>query len=573
MNPVVKAQLKAFERANPGSGLNDSSLFEVFSIFAVCNGILTDNVNPFLVHLSGDEFGLDGVAVMIQGELCRNSDDVATALSVGKNHEVEFRLFQSKGSEKTEYGDIAKFFDSAYSFFTNSFVDPSVQLSDLIAAKDKVYESALRRNPMLRLWYVTTGSSDASKVVKQLIDTNVSRFRDLNLFDEVDISVIGAKELQEGFRSATNSISGTIEIKNAITLPPHSAVQEAFLGFVDASDLVKLATVPNSDGQSRRVNRAVFFDNVRDFDPKSEINASILQELKSGDQASFIFKNNGVTVVAQEISRKSDSFRLEDFQIVNGCQTTNILYAAGEKASKVQVPFRLIGSNNPEFVSSIILGTNKQNEVKDDQFWALKPFMKNLEEYCREQDERHRIFIERRENQYRNEQVERTRICKPRDLVKSVAAMYLFQPHRAARDYRGVILEFDKKIFQENHSVVPYHAAALSSYWVDYLIRNRKAPNEWGIFKYYFLMYLGFLATSQTNVFAMKKSQIDECCKKVVSVVSDQENVTNHFKQVATILNRMISKNALKDREKIRDYIRTESAVKEFERQIARKSL
>jgi hypothetical protein len=151
--------------------------------------------------------------------------------------------------------------------------------------------------------------------------------------------------------------------------------------------------------------------------------------------------------------------------------------------------------------------------------------------------------------------------------------MYLFQPHRAARDYRGVILEFDKKIFQENHSVVPYHAAALSSYWVDYLIRNRKAPNEWGIFKYYFLMYLGFLATSQTNVFAMKKSQIDECCKKVVSVVSDQENVTNHFKQVATILNRMISKNALKDREKIRDYIRTESAVKEFERQIARKSL
>jgi hypothetical protein len=271
MNPVVKAQLKAFERANPGSGLNEPSLFEVFSIFAVCNGILTDNVNPFLVHLSGDEFGLDGVAVMIQGELCRNSDDVATALSVGKNHEVEFRLFQSKGSEKTEYGDIAKFFDSAYAFFTNSFVDPSVQLSDLIAAKDKVYESALRRNPILRLWYVTTGSSEASKVVKQLIDTNVSRFRDLNLFDEVDISVIGAKELQEGFRSATNSISGTIEIKNAITLPPHPAVQEAFLGFVDASDLVKLATVPNSDGQSRRVNRAVFFDNVRDFDPNRRL--------------------------------------------------------------------------------------------------------------------------------------------------------------------------------------------------------------------------------------------------------------------------------------------------------------
>jgi hypothetical protein len=94
---------------------------------------------------------------------------------------------------------------------------------------------------------------------------------------------------------------------------------------------------------------------------------------------SFIFKNNGVTVVAKEVNRKGDKFQLEDYQIVNGCQTYNILFQAGEGLENVNVPIRLIVSNDPEFVSTIIIGTNRQNEVKDDQFWALKPFMKDLE--------------------------------------------------------------------------------------------------------------------------------------------------------------------------------------------------
>jgi hypothetical protein len=116
VNPVVKAQLTAFERANPAHDLSEDALFEVFSIYAVCNGIITDNIDPFSARLNGDEFGLDGVAVMVQGELCRNSDDVNGVLEVGKGHSVEFNLFQSKRSEKSDYGDLSKFFDGAYGF-------------------------------------------------------------------------------------------------------------------------------------------------------------------------------------------------------------------------------------------------------------------------------------------------------------------------------------------------------------------------------------------------------------------------------------------------------------------------
>lgn len=178
MNPVVKAQLKAFEKSNPNTGLTENELFEVFSIFAITNGILTDNIDPFAAHLKGDEFGLDGVAIVIQGELCCTSDEVNGALATGKNHLVEFNLFQSKTSEKADYGDLSRFFDGAHGFFSGDFVDPTEQLIDLMDAKSAVYEAALKKNPRLRLFYITTGSGEKSKHISQLIESNVTRFLD-----------------------------------------------------------------------------------------------------------------------------------------------------------------------------------------------------------------------------------------------------------------------------------------------------------------------------------------------------------------------------------------------------------
>jgi hypothetical protein len=551
MNPVVNAQMKAFEKTNPEAKLKDYELFEVFSIFSICNGILTNNVDPFAIHLKGDEFGLDGVAIIVQGDLCRNSDDVDSVLAIGKSHDVEFNLFQSKTSEKLDYGDL--------------FIDPTEQLADLIAAKDTLYSSALKRNPALRLFFATTGTAELSRQIDQLVQLNKTRFQELNIFNDIDIQVLGAKDLQAGYRSATNSIKGTIEISKPITLPEHASVQQAFLGFVNAEQLVQLATVPTGDGLERRMNRAVFFDNVRDFDEKSKINASILEELKKGGQESFIFKNNGVTVVAKEINRKGDSFNLEDFQIVNGCQTSNILFSAGVDVVGVNVPFRLIGSNDPDFISSIIIGTNKQNEIRDDQFWALLPFMKNLEEYCREQEEDQRIFVERRENQYRDDSIERKRICKPRDLVKSIAAMFLFQPHRAARDYRGVAKEFADKIFQEQHSVIPYHAAAFAIYKLDFAVRNAKVSAAHGIYKYYVLSAFGHQFSQGKSIFSQTKRDQEKIGRAIIDVLQDETKLVAGFKKVAHVLDELIQKQGITEREKIRDYIRGDGVCKVFD--------
>jgi AIPR protein len=565
MNPVVKAQMAAFSKANEACvDLKEHEIFEVYSIFSVCNGKLSNNLDPFSVHLKGNEFGIDGLGILVDGQLCIDSDEVDAALLQGKSHDVELILLQAKSSENLDFGEMSKFFEATILFFQNKFPTPTEQTEELQSAKDRVYSADLKQNPTVRLFLTTTGAGEIKGTLGQLVNTSKARLAELNIFSDIQIEVVGAKDLQDGYRSATSSITGKIEFPNTVTLPPHPAVKEAYLGFVSGKELIKLVSEVSGDGGSPRLNRGVFFDNVRDYDEKSEINATIIEQIKAGDQESFVFKNNGVTVVAKEIRRTGNAFTLEDFQIVNGCQTTNILFSCRERLDNVVVPFRLIGSDTLEFVSSIIIGTNKQNEVRDDQFWSLLPFMKSLEEYCREQPGDQRIYIERRENQYRDSSIERKRITKPRELLKSVAAMYLYRPHRAARDYRGVAKEFSKSLFQPTHSVVPYHAAALATFKIDTLVRGGLVERNKAIYKYFVLSALGYKMSEGKNVLSLKLKDQERIGKGLIELVSDEGELVKSFTQVADTLEMWNVEENRSEREKIRDAIRTESFFNRF---------
>lgn len=566
MNPVVSAQLKSFATENSESkGYKSDEFFEIYSIHSVLNGILTYNCDAFSAHLKGSEFGLDGIAIMVQNELCCDLDAATAALSNGKNHDIEFILFQSKTSEKLDYGDMSKFFDATVDFFNSDFAQPSTQITDLMEAKDAIYDSSLKKNPGIRLYYVTTGTNEISEQVEKLINATKTRLEGLSIFSNIHVSTIGAKDLQEGYRNATNSFSATLEILKPATLPEHPSVQQAFLGYVSAQELLKIVTINDDNGDGEiRVNRSVFFDNIRDYNEKSKINTSIIEELKKGNQNSFIFKNNGVTVVARDINRKGDKFEIEDYQVVNGCQTCNILIDAREHISDVFVPFRLIGSSDKDFTSTIIIGTNKQNEVKEDQFWALSPFMKDLEEYCQAQKDDAKLFIERRESQYRKSGIERTRIIKPGDLIKAMAGMFFFQPNRAARDYRGIKNEYSDKIFQSTHSVMPYHLAALGHYKFDYLVRNKKIDRAWNIYKYYVLSKIGRNATGGKDIFQLRKKDGDKICVDILKNLTDEDLFLNTVNGVGHYFDRRIVTEKLDTREKIRDWIRSDAVAKSF---------
>jgi hypothetical protein len=564
MNPIIQAQLNEFKISNPGMCKNDAEAFEVMSIFSIENGVLGENVDPFKIHLRGDEFGVDGIAINIQGDVCIDVDEAAAALSIGKNHSTSFHFFQSKTSSGLEYGDVGKFLDGVFDFFTDLKLLKGQQVEDLSAARDLVFEAATRSNPALRCYYCTTGTGEVAVPIQKLIDSNKERLDALNLFSSISVECLGAKDIQNGFRSATNSISATINFPKAITMPAHDKVDEAFIGYISADQVLEMALGEKDSDGNRYIVRSIFYDNVRDFNPKSEINKAIIQELEDGDYSSFVFKNNGITVVAKNVNRKSDAFTLEDFQIVNGCQTTNIIYSVKDHASKIMVPFRIIGSSDADFVAKIIMGTNKQNDVREDQFWALLPFMKDLETYCAAQDGDEKILIERRENQYRDVAAERTRVMKSSDLMKVAAAMFFHQPNRAARDHRGIRKEFSDKIFLTGHSVELYHVAALALYKFDFMLRSPRVDRSRSIFKFYILFALSRTLWKKPTILEAKDRIKNQFYDEAKKIILDPDSFCAHIERVSSHIEKMILDSGPKNREQVRDYIRTESFANQF---------
>lgn len=587
MNPVIRAQLRDFSKAHSITTEPQEKQFEIYSIFSVLNGLLSENVDAYDVHLEGDEFGVDGIAIIIQGELVRNRQEAEEKLATINNPSIEFIFFQAKTSTSYDYGDISKFFDAVTGFFDGDLKGESDVVDDLIEAMNAVYDRGVgKRNPKISCYYIATGNYEEPARIEKLRSNFLMELEEENIFDAKTITVemVGASDLQQWYRAATSAVEVEIDFSRNVVMPSNAHVEEGYIGYIDARNLLNLCVAKDADGKVIGINRAVFFDNIRDYDSRSKINLAIKESVRSGGGDEFVFRNNGITVVSKNIDRTGDRFRLEDFQIVNGCQTSNVIFdlvygETGEEEDldeslslSIQVPFRLIGSKDDDFVSSIIIGTNRQNPVRDEQFWALRPFMKSFEEYCKSLDGEQIIYFERRDNQYRNQDIERTRVMQPSVLMKGVAACLLFQPQRAARDYRGLLSEYEKTIFLDDHDVRIYHAVAYLYYRLEFLWRNQKIDNRFKTFRYYILAGIGLKETKGKNVFGLKKSNITGVSESIIKLSKDEEKLKQEVVDIAMMVEGQLANMGVSTQERIRDTIRSESFSKTFRDSIIKSS-
>ena len=566
MNPVNQAQMKGFAEAYDLTDESESDQFELYAIYSILNGGSGENIDPFDSHLGSSEFGLDGVAIVIQGTLVTNLDEAAAALEDIKNAQIDFYFFQTKTSTSFDYGEVRKFLDSINHFMDGSLKGESNQLDDLILAKEFIYENGVtKKNPGIYCYYATTGRYEpaSNTPLKRLIENTTDEFREAALFDEdrIDIAMVGAGDLQRLYRAAVTASQVRIEFKDAVVLPDHESVDEAYIGFIPAREILKIISISDDDGDIESLNKAVFFDNIRDYNPNSKINKEISDAIARGEQGNFVYRNNGITVVSKSVDRTGNNFTIEDFQVVNGCQTSNVLFQNRGLIQDVQVPFRLIGTKDEDFIFSIISGTNRQNPVRDEQFWSLRPFMKNLEEYSRKvQDGRH-VYLERRENQYRAETIERARIVQMQPFYKAFTASVLGLPHRAARNYRNEIESRSEAIFLEDQDVRPAHAAAFLHYKMEFLWRNQKISNELKIYRYYIMDAAARQVLGDRKFLGLKNPAKAKFAQELVNLAADEKKMKVLIGKVEKAIAKQLAKMGISRdaRERLRDAIRGET--------------
>jgi hypothetical protein len=281
------------------------------------------------------------------------------------------------------------------------------------------------------------------------------------MFD-VSFVAYGADDIMRLHTSAKNAVVRTFTWDQKVKIPSIDGVHLAYLGYLPAKDFVDIISDDAGDG----IVGGIFYDNVRDWQDYNDVNSGIRATVLSEKKVRFVLMNNGVTIIARGFKQVGDTLTIENFQIVNGCQTSNVLFDHRDnlKDSAIQVPLRLIWTNDDNVFDAVVTGTNQQTELTPEQIYARTEFAKRLEKHFESYPETARLHYERRDGQYDRIPIEKGRIVSPQNLIKSFAAMILEESHVAAKSYKALRARVGKEFFLESDKRDPYFLSALAAY-------------------------------------------------------------------------------------------------------------
>ncbi|MFD7981931.1 AIPR family protein [Kitasatospora indigofera] len=543
MDRVTKAYLDAFRQEQSIEHMKESDAFELFADYCVISDSYDDEFNVTDVHTGGgDDLGIDGIGIIINGTLVDSVDDVEGLLKINGSLEVTFCFVQAKTSSGFSGEQIMTFFDGVDEFFAESATLPmNDAVSDARNVMQKVYDNSLRfrrAKPQCRLSYVTTGQWTSDEYLEKKTAKRVALLKATGLFSEVSFAPMGADELHESYLRSKNSVTTEFSFSNKVLLPDIVGVSESYLGVISAVEFIKILSDPSGN-----IRKSLFNDNVRDFQEYNSVNADIQRTLR--DEAAkgrFVVLNNGVTIVARELSTTRDKVAISDYQIVNGCQTSHVLFEQQEYLTdQVQVPLKIVATQDEEVVNSIITATNRQTQVTNEDLYALGTFAKKLEGFLSSYGGDQRLYYERRSKQYNSVSgIKKVRIITKSQQIRSFAAMFLDEPHRAISYYADLQTQVGTRIFNDGHKLEPYYVSAYSHFKLEFLFRSGAVPVKYKPARYHLLMALRYIAGGG-DMPTLHANKIESYCNKVCEVLWDNSRAAEAFLQAANLVDQVLN--------------------------------
>ena len=292
------------------------------------------------------------------------------------------------------------------------------------------------------------------------------------------------------YQATKNKVTADFLFVNKTVLPEIDGVKESYLGVLPALEYVRIL-----EDEAGNIRKSLFYDNVRDFQDYNDVNKEVRSTLLSENSDRFAVLNNGITLVARVLSVVgSNKFHIEDYQIVNGCQTSHVIFnERNALTASVYVPIKVISTTNESVTNEIIKATNRQTEVKEEELNALLDFEKKLEAYFHTYENKKSLYYERRSRQYNGQVgIEKVRIVTRSVQIKAFASMFLDEPHRAGRYYGDLLKLVPERIFSDNHQLLPYYTSAYAQYKLEFLFRNNILDTSYRPFRYHLLMAIRY---------------------------------------------------------------------------------
>jgi cold shock CspA family protein len=273
------------------------------------------------------------------------------------------------------------------------------------------------------------------------------------------------------------------------------------------------------------------------------VNSEIQKTVNSQDTSDrFSLLNNGITIVAKQVQQIGSNFTLRDYQVVNGCQTSHILFFNKDKISeKTHIPIKLIVTSNIEVASQIIEATNSQTEVKKEAFESLKTFHKQLEEFYKAVFKpEHPLYYERRSKQYATVQ-ESNQVISLATQVHCYTSMFLNEPHSTHRYYGELLRSLKDKLFREEHNLYPYYCSGYAYAVVQKLFSKKVLDyKKYGKFRFHLLMIFRILVDPSKIPYSHNK-KIESYCEKQCNILWDEVQSTKIFKKAAELVDQALT--------------------------------
>lgn len=452
--------------------------FEHFINKLIINKYIPDRFDPSDVMQDEGERGLDGIAIVVNDKLMTSLDEFNEE-NTKKELDVKFVFIQTKTSDSFSSAEIGNFTRATKSFFLpqGERQKTNQKIEELIKIKDEIYKSSINfignKAPVVEMYYVCCGKWNSDNGLQTDIEIDIKPLKESQNFSAVQFIPFDSEKIIISYKELKKRITRNIPMEKRISLPKIPGITQAYLGVVKCKDYIRLLT-----GNDGNMLSNIFEDNVRDFQGYNSVNREIQATvIDQTDQERFAVLNNGITIIAKRITTIADAIELFDYQIVNGCQTSYILFENSKYLSENSyVPLKIIEVSDENILDRIIFTTNRQTEVKAEAFTATKLFHKRLQDFYNSITKTGiRLFYERRSKQYDlADDVDKNCVVTLANQVQNYVAMFLDEPHSIHRYYGELLDNYRHRLFLENDILELYFLSSYFSYYVDDAFKRRK---------------------------------------------------------------------------------------------------
>ena len=449
---------------------------------------------------------LDTLCVLINGVVVRDAVEAQTLIDEIDEPTIAYVFIQTTTTERFERAKMNQVVTGIQNFFApRPYFPENDALKARRAIKDKIAELLGERAQsriQSYLYYVAPGrwneerdrggdaeplgwrayaeekvreaTSAASTPGVQVID--LGRLRDMIKRNEIGEAAVPQSQPV----AKTVGYSRTITASDLIELPELGGVAKGYMGYLHSGQFVRL--LEREDGQGLLDQLA--YSNVRVFQgANNEVNAEIADTIASNSRGQFLLLNNGVTLIASKAEwlRDKRQLRLDNYQIANGLQTSNMLYQQRrhlDPSSPVYVPVKIVVTTDPALMDAVVRSSNRQTAIGNLQHAGHAQFVRNLWHAFNERRERatgEPLWLERRDGEWADNGAitDDNRVLTLPDMLAAITATFLRQPHVAGAGEAALRMKIPSQIFNDAHRKQQYLTVARMLY----VVRNWLAKN------------------------------------------------------------------------------------------------